>query len=527
MFACLNANLVLNEVMYNPFPDKPVKWIEILNTSDKLVNLDNWTLESGGEEFTVFYTFSDISIFPGEYIVIADSYEVFVDIVASKLVLFDEEGVTNGLRLRSPDNYTDTVLYGQPNNNNLPDDLYTFGLFFAPLTPAGSSLVRFPDGIDTDNNLNDWKISTYPTPGYPNVIPLELAIYDAFVKKQGSAHSIYVVIHNLSTTGVTAFDTLVKLVQEETVIDHVVIEEIEPQQYSEIVFTCVFPQNSYNMLEVVVGSGCASVSRSLSFISGRSPLVFNEILFKDSTENQEWIEVYNRTGSFLVLDELIVEDFRERKTVFSGTVAPGDYLVICRDKYRLLEFYPNANPEKIVESVGWAVLNNDYDYLVLRDSLGTVFDIKEYSFSASYPHDITIERVNPYDDNSLWDRSIAKFGGTPTEKNSIFFAEDIEEFRLSFSNNPFIPSIHEYLEIYIDIPEPVNLTTCRIFDLKGRKVSTVANQEHLPAGGRLIWHGFSDDGFRLKPGIYILLLEVYGQSSNRIYKKKTSFVMAH
>ena len=43
-----------------------------------------------------------------------------------------------------------------------------------PVQPAPSdrSLVRFPDGSDSDNLCRDFTLSALPTPGAPNTVPV-------------------------------------------------------------------------------------------------------------------------------------------------------------------------------------------------------------------------------------------------------------------------------------------------------------------------------------------------------------------
>ena len=33
-----------------------------------------------------------------------------------------------------------------------------------------ASLIRLPDGYDSDNAIDDWSVTTTPTPGEPNVL---------------------------------------------------------------------------------------------------------------------------------------------------------------------------------------------------------------------------------------------------------------------------------------------------------------------------------------------------------------------
>ena len=65
--------------------------------------------------------------------------------------------------------------------NSLQENLYTHvismqqvfvqGTTAADSNSVSGSLVRFPDGSDTDDANTDWSFSSIPTPGIPNPIP--------------------------------------------------------------------------------------------------------------------------------------------------------------------------------------------------------------------------------------------------------------------------------------------------------------------------------------------------------------------
>ena len=62
----------------------------------------------------------------------------------------------------------DTLLYDQPNTNNLPDDWGSINGPFAPDVSAGHSLARFPDCLELNNDASDWIDSSSPTPNAEN-----------------------------------------------------------------------------------------------------------------------------------------------------------------------------------------------------------------------------------------------------------------------------------------------------------------------------------------------------------------------
>src|SRR4026209_2090956 len=71
----VNAQIVVNEIMYNPAShDVREEWVELLNTSATNVNLSGWTI-SGGIDFK-FPTNAILG--PGRYLVVAAHQPTFL-----------------------------------------------------------------------------------------------------------------------------------------------------------------------------------------------------------------------------------------------------------------------------------------------------------------------------------------------------------------------------------------------------------------------------------------------------------------
>jgi hypothetical protein len=56
-------------------------------------------------------------------------------------------------------------------------------------------------------------------------------------------------------------------------------------------------------------------------------------------------------------------------------------------------------------------------------------------------------------------------------------------------------------------------------------VKTLLNQQITGTAGTLRWDGDSDDGSKIRPGIYILFLEIYAASGDVQDVKKTFAVV--
>ena len=63
-----------------------------------------------------------------------------------------------------------------------------------------------------------------------------------------------------------------------------------------------------------------------------------------------------------------------------------------------------------------------------------------------------------------------------------------------------------------------------IFDMNGRRVAVLVDNESLGTNGALEWDGIGRDGSRLSPGIYIMYLELWN-TSGTVHRKKSAFLV--
>ncbi len=418
---CL-AFVVINEVMYYPYiPGDGQQWIELYNNSPETVNLRGWKIQTAGVIFTDALTLPDMIIEPYGFILIAGEFVEGADIYVN-LTLPLDDNFTVGMRLLSPSGYTDTLLYGQPNINNLPDDINTPAIEFAPTTPLGHSLARLIDGHDTDNNSADWFVCSIPTPGYSNSYPVDLSLEEFQISVIDNRVRLSLKVVNPSIIAVPHNQASLRIFLNEQHHLFYQLPELLPEYHStEVIFLDGLADGYYKIEIRLLYQYDPDLSNNFvhsSFNVGSSPLVLNELMFKQSAGNQEWVEIYNRSEIMIIMDSFYLEDAAFTRTNFSGTIPPKTYMVICRDKQQFLEVFYYVDSAKVIESTSWAILNNDIETLLIADEYGFIFDSMGYTAPPSYPHDLSLERINPYDDESVWDRCLHPNMSTPAAPNS-------------------------------------------------------------------------------------------------------------
>jgi len=171
-----NLQVVINEVLYDPEgSDLDYEWIELFNPTGSSVNLAGWTIEAGGSSF------DSVLDLPAEEPLILNSQSFYLigeqnvsgaDLNVDQLGFQNGGSATDGIRILDQNGQVvDTLLYDEPNANNLPDDSGNSGTSFAVDVSNGISLGRNDQSSDTDNSAADFQEYSDPTPGEVNQSP--------------------------------------------------------------------------------------------------------------------------------------------------------------------------------------------------------------------------------------------------------------------------------------------------------------------------------------------------------------------
>ena len=170
------AGVVINEVLYDyPGTDTGYEWIELYNPGAASINLQGAKILKGGESFAEVFVFPYFMLRPGAFVLVAEQNVPGAQFYAT-LAFQNGGSETDAIRYISADGlYTDTVLYDNPNTNNLPDDSGSPGASFAEDAPEGHSLARIMDGYDTNDCAADFRTDSTPTAGTPNHVAADYA----------------------------------------------------------------------------------------------------------------------------------------------------------------------------------------------------------------------------------------------------------------------------------------------------------------------------------------------------------------
>ncbi len=543
------GSILINEIMFAPLGDEP-EWIEIYNASDDTINLKNWYVSDASSEVTI--TKSDFLIFPKEYLVLSkDStilnfYDINSNIITLSLPTFNNSG--------------DAVAIYDHAKFKI-DSLYYFGSW----GKAGSSIERIDLTEPSIDSLN-WSIppdTIKATPGKENFSRrknFDLRIrtiqtpnsmdYDKTLNAQitvqnwglNQVNSFSVKVYNdinfdsTETENELIFDQnyQVPLNKKDSVQLNIEISNPKPGENS-LIFSIDFPndedlKNNRIIKSVNVGFPTTSV-------------IINEIMFEPLSGYCEYIELFNRSDKSVNLKNWKFNDMRSQdgKANFiniSSTnllLNPGEYLIIAPDStfFKYISQGDSINFKLVVLNKSLN-LNNDFDDVIITDLTGKIIDSVRYysSWHSSMIIDKigrALEKINPNlpsFERSSWTSSSSQLGGTPGRKNTAFIdiSQQIYTPSVKVTPNPFSPDGDGFEDIclisYV-LPFNSGILNVKIFDSYGRIVRNLAINQFATKSGNLLWDGTSDDGRKLRIGIYIILFEAESEQGEKFQEKLT------
>ena len=179
---------------------------------------------------------------------------------------------------------------------------------------------------------------------------------------------------------------------------------------------------------LLLGLGAAFAPQYGAAQPGPGDVVVNEILYAPSPSTNEFVELYNRSGGPVALDELAFAD----ATRSFAPVAPvdtvlsqGGHAVLVRDPEAFTAAFPGV---PFLAPDAWPVLNNGGDTVYLRHvPSDTPLDSVPYDPGWGGAGGRSLERIDPAgpsDTDANFASSEAASGATPGTQNSVYAPDE-------------------------------------------------------------------------------------------------------
>ena len=261
-------------------------------------------------------------------------------------------------------------------------------------------------------------------------------------------------------------------------------------------------------------------------------LIINEVLFNPPPNGSDYVELYNRTDSTVMLNRLWLAKWdsdhpTKLYPLERYALAAHDFVVITTDRSYVVSQFKNTVSEKVVEVSSMPSYNDDEGDVVLLSSDSTVIDRFTYNKSMHSPllrdvEGVALERRSynrPAQDAANWYSASSVSGyGTPTLPNSqqkdILFT--VNDFAVS--PTVFSPDDDGYNDL-VDIAYQFALCdlsgNITVYDASGHAVRHLLRGGVLGCSGSLRWEGTDDNGNRCRQGKYIIDIDIFNTSGKR------------
>jgi len=430
-------------------------------------------------------------------------------------------------------------------------------IMYAPQSPE-PEWVELYNNSNNPINLKNWKISDSTSENSPVLITASDKYINANDYIVIAKNSSIVPLHLLIDTNKIIYVSSLPTLNNDR--DKVIIFNNASAKVDEVSYKSSWGGSSRNSLERIsalkpsndstnwinsLDCEFSSPTRQNSFSnvipSVKNDLVVNEIMFDPLTSSCEWIELYNRSGKYLNLNGWKAAIGSSSVNIFdncSFTLKPGAYLVVAADttlynRFGYLKFADSTYRVVINSGVS---LSNSGSLVKIHDVLNTTVDSVYYSpkwhnSNISDTKGYSLERISSELAGNLpsnWSSSADMLGGTPGKRNSIYTRNNTES-SLSVSPNPFSPDgdgVDDFTIIKYKLKANTSQVRVKIFDVKGRVVRTLLNNQFSAGESQIIFDGKDDGGNKLRIGIYVVFVEAVDDRGGTFEQTKTTLVIA-
>lgn len=525
-------DVVINEFMADPSPVvglPDVEYLELYNaTTDQTFDLAGWTFSDGGTPVT----FPSYLLAPGAHVLV---------VTQANFGLFPT--VTNKIGMGSLPalNNDGDALSLRSNDGSLIDAVtYALSWYRDPVKDDGGWSLEQIDPSNPCSGAANWRASNAAvggTPGTHNsvfavipdiapptftavLVPSTTSLVLRFSEPMDAASiatGTYTITPSVAVQSAvaTGADAATLLLAEELTIGQVYSISISGQR------DC--PGN-------LISAG-SSRSFAIPEPADAGDIVINEVLYDPFVDGVDFVELYNRADKTLSLASLQLANagIGGLGSVLPITtdflLLPGEYAVITTDLAATLRFYPKTRTDRVVVN-SMPSYNNGEGTVLLLTADGDTLDLFRYSDDLHFglvnqPEGYTLERVDPdrpADDATNWQTAAEQAGkATPGFRNSQFAEAPAPTGELTIEPAIFSPDndgFQDLLTLSYRFEQPGFVGSITIYDIAGRAVRALVQNQLLGVDGAYSWDGLTDEGSKARMGPYIVVLEAFDLSGN-------------
>ncbi len=533
-------DIVISEILIDPDPVVSLpecEFVEIYNQTEHEINLFQYRIIINGKS----------TIFP-EYILKSHEYAIIVS--DSKVNYYENNNVISVGSLPSLNNSEGEIIIDNDENNISDAIKYPFVNLSSDFKEDGGWSLEKIDVSNQDLSSNNWDYSldlNGGSPGYRNS--------NQMANEDNSNPFIECISYNDEKSFTIHFSEAI-----DTSSLKASGFEIDKNSIDKIEIDSIFFSNATIYMNQSLGEG---MNNSISIHDDKIidlnnnnlyndylwkvgvpeeidsfDLCINEVLFNPLPDEDDFIEIYNRSDKIIFLDDIylanISNDSPEKLYSINSNhqlIFPGEYWVFSKDAAALSIQYDIVKQQVLQCDLPW--LNDDAGNIAIVDRNGHIIDLFEYNEGMHYEllnsqEGVSLERLNvnsPTNNSNNWHSASTEAGyATPTYINSQLYPENqivqdkwiwLEEETLS----PNSDGEKDYLIVNYKMPDVGYSATIRIYNRNGVPVQTLCENSLLSTEGFWQWNGIQSNHIKAPMGIYIVYAEAFSTEGDVIQEK--------
>lgn len=526
------GDITISEILFDPNPPVQLpnqEYLEIYNNSPYDINLEGWIVAVGNDTITL----PNFELLSESYLLITDTSAI------------NSFNVTSGLGINWPSgllpNSGGSISILSPQRNLIHYADYSVALFSNPNKAEGgwslenSSVTAScvsPLLWDGSENLAGG------TPGLPNSISLKASPSEPYMK-----HLVYKSPRNIEIV----FSEILDSFNLSSTLPVLSIHKTSLTSTSvNVFFASEMQPNSLYEISSTFVSGCFGQSSDMQTLRFGIPasaqandILLNEILFNPSTNNYDFIEVFNISDHCMVLNNLRLAQVNEvdglpekveTLTADSVLLPPGEFWVFTENRSSVIQAH-NLNANATVFECNLPSMPDDDGSIgICTASLEWVEKLSYYNKwhheLISNEEDVSLERVSldsETQQGSNWHSATYSSGfATPTLVNS-----QAGQFNsagsVTLSTELVTPNNDgndDFLSISFNLDKPGWVASIIVFDAFGREILALLNNKPVGVNDVVLWHGLGKSDARIKRGAYIIFVELWHPDGEKLIVKK-------
>ncbi len=531
-----NYEILITEILADPTPSHGLpekEYMELYNNSGEIVNLKGYTLFYN----TTNVDFPDFVFAPETYLIVCRVNNVSLLESYGQIIGLSKFSLLNGgtrLRLENP-------------NQELVYEVNYSSDWYADERDQGYSLELI-DLNTPCKEFGNWTSTSSEKGGTPGSINASAAIVS-------DTEGPFLVSHEELAPDLFSFSFSEKLGVDASVLESTSDLGIESVFFSEdndfsilVKFSEAIPPNGlYNVVFNAITDCSGNLSPIIMASIGNvdapevGDILISEVLFNPISGGGDFVEVYNKSDKLLNLRGLSLSksnslgDIEGPKTVFSSshTIEPNGILCFTEDPRGLVEIYPKVFQGNVIEIDDLPAYSNSSGEVILM--MGEEVILERFAYSEDMHHPsiddpdgVSLERVSftvGTMEASNWQSASSNDNyATPGYINPSNATD--EAFDVLVSPVVFTPDndgFNEETLISFTSTRSGNLTS-KIYDVNGRFIKEVSNNQYLSSILEYEWKGFDNNGSVLPMGYYILFSEF--RVDGKILQNKTQILLA-